>query len=67
LYASPHWVDGKLYLGTDDGEVKVYAHGKAGKVLATNEMDHLIQSTPMAANGVIYVLTRASLYAIGSR
>ena len=65
IWGSPYWADGKIYIGDQNGEVRVFAHGKTRKLLATNEMDDLIHTTPAAANGVLFVMTNSKLYAIG--
>jgi outer membrane protein assembly factor BamB len=67
VFASPYWVDGKVYLGTEDGDMYVFAHGKEKRLLGTVEMDNPIRAAPTAANGVLYVLTRTHLYAIAAR
>ncbi len=64
IWSSPYYVDGKVYLGTDDGTVWVYAHGKQQKVLAENVMEGRIRATPVAANGTLFVMTENKLYAI---
>jgi len=67
IWGSPYVVDGKVYIGTDEGDVHVYAHGKEKKVLAKNEMDGPTLSTPIAVNGTLYVMTRTTLFAIGNQ
>jgi outer membrane protein assembly factor BamB len=67
IWGSPYWVDGKVYLGVDGGDVYVFAHGRQEKLLRKIEMDEAMQSTPVAANGVLYVLTKTKLYAIGGK
>jgi outer membrane protein assembly factor BamB len=64
IWGSPYWVDGKVYLGNEDGDVVVFTHGKEKKVGEPNDMGESINSTPSAAHGVLYVLTRNKLYAI---
>ena len=64
VWGSPYWVDGKVYIGTDDGEVIIFQHGKDRKVLATVSVDAAVHTTPVVANGVLYVQTRSHLYAI---
>jgi outer membrane protein assembly factor BamB len=66
-WSSPYWVDGRVYLGTDDGNVVVFAHGKDKRVLAEdNELRGTIRATPAAANGVLYINNGRELYAITS-
>jgi outer membrane protein assembly factor BamB len=64
VWGSPYVVDGKVYIGTDEGDVYVFAHSKEKKLLAKNEMDGPTLSTPIAVNGVLYVMTRTTLFAI---
>jgi outer membrane protein assembly factor BamB len=64
IWGSAYCVDGKVYIGTEDGEVVIFAQGRAAKVLATVNMDKMIHSTPVVAGGVLYVATRSKLYAI---
>ena len=44
--------------------VTVLAHGKTKKVLAENEMEGQVRATPVAANGILYVMAENKLYAI---
>lgn len=64
LWSSAYYVDGKVYIGTDDAEVIVFAAGKEKKVLATNNMEEAVKATPVAVNGVLYINTLSKLYAI---
>jgi outer membrane protein assembly factor BamB len=63
-WASPFYADGKVYIGTNDSEVHVLAHGKQKKVLGSNEMDKAVRGPLVAADGVLYVQTDYMLYAI---
>lgn len=67
LWSSPYYVDGKVYIGTDDGEIHVFAAGKAKKQLATNEMERAIKGPIVVAGGVVYVMTDSALYAISGK
>jgi outer membrane protein assembly factor BamB len=64
IWGSPYWVDGKIYIGTGDGDIHIFAHGKEKKVISKIEMEDPIYSTPTAAHGVLYVMTMKNLYAI---
>ncbi|MFL5339389.1 MAG: PQQ-binding-like beta-propeller repeat protein [Gemmataceae bacterium] len=64
VWGSPYWVDGKVYIGTEDGDVFIFAHGKEKKQLAKIDMGEPVRSTPVVANGVLYVMTEGNLYAI---
>ena len=63
-WSSPYYVDGKVYLGNDNSEVNVFAHGKEKKLLAVNTMESAVRATPVAANGVLFVMTHNKLFAI---
>jgi hypothetical protein len=56
-----------VYLGTDDGELLIFAHGRTAKLLARIDMEASIHTTPVAANGTLYVATWSKLYAISER
>ena len=64
IWGSPLAVDGKLYIGTEDGQLAVFAADKNEKLINTIEMGGPVYSTPVAANGVLYVSTMTNLYAI---
>jgi outer membrane protein assembly factor BamB len=66
VWGSPFWVDGKIYLGDEDGDVVVLKAGQALEVLGEVNMGNSIYSTPIAANGVLYVMTRTQLFAIAA-
>jgi outer membrane protein assembly factor BamB len=70
VWASPCYVDGKVYMGTDNGDMLVFAAGKEDKLLNTMDLSPHLQSlkvAPVAANGVLYVNTGGMLYAIAPR
>jgi outer membrane protein assembly factor BamB len=67
ILGSPYLVNGRVYVGTEDGEVVIFAHRRAARVLATIDMEEPITTTPVAANGTLYVATRSKLFAIASR
>jgi outer membrane protein assembly factor BamB len=66
-WSSPYWLDGKVYLGNDDGIVTVFKHGKTEEVLEQIEMPGRVRATPVAANGVLYVMTENRLFAIAKK
>ena len=57
-------VDGKIYLGDEDGDVVIMQEGKIKKVLAELNMGSSVYSTPVPANGVLYISNRNQLYAL---
>jgi outer membrane protein assembly factor BamB len=65
IHGSAYWVDGRVFLGAEE-EIMIFAHGRTAKLLTTIDMDDTVLTTPVAANGVIYLATRGKLYAIGA-
>ncbi len=65
-WGQPLWVDGKVYVGTDGGDIFVLADGKENKRLATIEADQPIRPGLVFANGTLYVTQESRLHAIRS-
>jgi outer membrane protein assembly factor BamB len=65
-WASPYYVDGKVYIGTEGGDVLVFEHGKVKKGPTKVNMEKNLQLPVVVANGVLYVNTGAQLYAIAA-
>ncbi len=65
VWGSPLIVDGKVYFGTEDGDVIVLAADKTMKVINKTDMKAPIYSSPVVANGTLYIATQTHLYAIG--
>src|SRR5262249_38414541 len=66
IWSSPYYADGKVYLGNDSQSLFVFQHGKTKKLLGEMDMGGRVRATPIAANGVLYVMTENKLYAIKS-
>jgi hypothetical protein len=64
VWASPLLVDGKLYLGDEDGDVVVLAHGKQKKVLAENTLGSSVYATAVPANGALLIMNRNQLWSL---
>jgi outer membrane protein assembly factor BamB len=67
IWGSPFVADGKVYLGDEDGDIRVFQAGKELKKLSEINMGGAIYSTPVAANGVLYIMTGKQLYAIAAK
>lgn len=98
IWGSPYYVDGKVFLATEGGDLFVFKHTKTPRVidpldnpqakdqrefrkavaakyqevakeylLNKVEYDAAIRSTPVVANGVLYVMTEKTLYAFGKK
>ena len=67
VYASPIGADGKIYIGTLDGQVAVLKAGPQWTVLMINELDEEIWASPAIADGHVYVRTKGKLYSFVKR
>ena len=65
--ASPVAADGKIYLSNEDGEMLVIAAGEKFSLLSTNSMGELLMATPAMSEGVMYVRSAESLFAVGRK
>ncbi|MGE0130847.1 MAG: PQQ-binding-like beta-propeller repeat protein [Blastocatellales bacterium] len=65
--ASPVAADGKLYLSNEDGEMLVIAAGRKYTHITTNSMGELLMATPALSEGVMYVRSAQSLFAVGRK
>jgi outer membrane protein assembly factor BamB len=65
--ASPVAADGKIYLSNEDGEMLVIAAGPQFTHIATNSIGEMLMATPALSDGVMYVRSSASLFAIGRK
>jgi outer membrane protein assembly factor BamB/protein tyrosine phosphatase (PTP) superfamily phosphohydrolase (DUF442 family) len=65
--ASPVAADGKIYLSNEDGEIIVVGAGQKFSHIATNTMGELLMATPALSDGVMYVRSAESLFAVGKK
>jgi outer membrane protein assembly factor BamB len=65
--ASPVAADGKIYLSNEDGEMLVVTAGEKFSHVATNSMGELLMATPALSQGVMYVRSSNSVFAIGRK
>ncbi len=64
VWGSPMFIDGKIYIGDEDGDVTILQAGKALKVLGETNMASSVYSTPVPANGTLFINNRNELYAL---
>jgi outer membrane protein assembly factor BamB len=64
VWGSPLLVDGKIYLGDEDGDIVIMQEGKTKKVIAEINMGSSVYSSAVPANGVLYISNRNQLFAI---
>jgi len=70
VWSSPYFVDGKVYLGADNGDLAVLPAGKAAprkEDVKKIEVGSSVKSPVVAANGTLYVVTGTHLYAIAGK
>lgn len=63
-WSSPTVIDGKVYIGDEDGDVFVCKTGRELVPLGESQMASSLYTIPVAAQGVLYIATRSRLYAI---
>jgi len=64
--ASPVAADGRVYLSNEDGEMLVVAAGRQFRLIGTNTMGEPLMATPALSDGVMYVRSSSTLFAVGS-
>ena len=65
--ASPVAADGKIYLANEDGEMLVIGAGETFEHIATSSIGEPLMATPALVNGVMYVRSASTLFAIGRK
>lgn len=64
VWGSPTVIDGKVYLGDEDGDVVIMATGREMKQLGELSVSNSSYTTPVAANGVLFIANRSEVYAL---
>ncbi len=67
IWGSPYYVDGKVYIGDEDGDVAVLKAGKKLELLYETNMETAVYTTPVAKDGVLYVTNQTKLFAIATQ
>jgi outer membrane protein assembly factor BamB len=71
-WGSPLIVDGKVYIGDEDGDVTIFALSEKKEILSRDEdnepgpinMGNSVYSTPIVVDNVLYISNRTHLFAI---
>ncbi|MEN3939754.1 PQQ-binding-like beta-propeller repeat protein [Prosthecobacter sp. SYSU 5D2] len=67
FFSSPVAGDGKIYCGSQQGDLIVLKAGGKFEQLSANKLDSTINATPAIGDGRIYVRTEKKLWCIGSK
>jgi hypothetical protein len=60
-------IDGKVYLGDEDGDVVVMEASKEKKLIAEMNMGSSVYSTPVPANGALFIVNRNQIFALANK
>lgn len=63
MWGSTLVADGKVYVGDEDGDLLILAATKEKKIIQEINLNAPIYSSPVVANGVLYIGTQTHLFA----
>lgn len=64
VWGSAFVADGKVYLGDEDGDIAILKAGKKMELVDEINMGSAVYTTPVAKDGVLYVMSRNKLFAL---
>lgn len=67
VWGSTMVADGKVYIGDEDGDLMVFAASKEKKLLSVTNLGAPVYSTPVIANGTLYVASNTHLFAFSTQ
>ena len=67
IWGSAFVADGKVYIGDEDGDVAVLKAGKEMELIYEVNMGSAVYTTPVAKDGVLYIVSRNMLFAIAAK
>jgi len=67
IWGSPMVIGGNVYLGDEDGDVAILKAGKEKKLTPQMNMGSSVYSTPVPANGVLFIANRNQLWALAEK
>jgi outer membrane protein assembly factor BamB len=67
IWGSPLVADGKVYLGDEDGDVVIMKAGREKKLLGEVNMGSSVYSSPVPANGALFIMNRNQLFALADK
>lgn len=66
-WSSPLIIDGHVYIGDEDGDVTIFKHSPKLQVVKEINMGNSVYTTPVVANGVLYIANRTNVFAIQNK
>ena len=64
IWGSTFVADGKVYIGDEDGDLAILKAGKEKELIFETNMGSAVYTTPVAKDGVLYIVSRNTLFAI---
>ena len=64
IWGSAFVADGKVYIGDEDGDLAILRAGKEKELIFETNMGSAVYTTPVAKDGVLYIASRNTLFAI---
>ncbi len=64
IWGSTFVADGKVYIGDEDGDLAILKTGKEKELIFETNMGSAVYTTPVAKDGVLYIVSRNTLFAI---
>jgi len=66
VWGSALVADGKVYVGTEDGDIVIFQAAKEKKILGTMGMGSAVYGTAVPAHGTLFINNRNELYALAN-
>jgi outer membrane protein assembly factor BamB len=63
VWGSPFVADGRVYIGNEDGDLRIFAAAKEKQILHEINLSAPIYASAVAANGVLYINSQTHLFA----
>jgi outer membrane protein assembly factor BamB len=67
VWGSPMVINGKVYLGDEDGDVAVLEASKEKKLVGKMDMGSSVYATAVPANGALFIMNRNQLFALSEK
>lgn len=67
IWGSPLVADGKVYIANQRGKLTVLSASRKKEVIGETQLQGAINSSPIAANGTLYITTMTELYALEAK